>query len=345
MVESEDDADVGDDEPSKKASSPPDIVNSGGAEPVPGAFTSFYTPFLHAYQFLSFRRLCSYPLFSAFLLTRTPPTPLTPAFTEGLNPINTTTGETLSPGSSPTTTTTSSPAYPSPPSSFSSYNEKVASVPTTPPPSTTASESLFAEAISISPVKCHRPTCTPSRTPFCALQKPGTSGTIGLTWVEGTREWRVDGVLSEKVKLWREEERREREEQERRRMGTRWSDDSMDIDQDVDEELCEESEDFDENDSEEIKELKVRRKYLRNLLQSAGKSSASSSRRVPRSSKSEDTGRSLLPIQPWVPLSSSPAHAPTLSSLSIPVPIPHSTRISTNTNPNFTTTATQPLPQ
>lgn len=89
----------------------------------------------------------------------------------------------------------------------------------------------------------------------------------GFTWVEGTREWRVEGVLEAKVTRWLEEDRHEREEEERRRHGRRWTDDSMDVDaedEDADE-SSEQSED-DENDSEEVKDLKARRRYLRSLL-------------------------------------------------------------------------------
>ncbi|THU75690.1 Cupredoxin, partial [Dendrothele bispora CBS 962.96] len=58
------------------------IANSGGAEPVPGAFTSFYTPSLHAYQFLSFRRLCSYPLCPKCTGLPRPPSHLPSGFNE-----------------------------------------------------------------------------------------------------------------------------------------------------------------------------------------------------------------------------------------------------------------------
>jgi len=114
----------------------------------------------------------------------------------------------------------------------------------------------------------------------------------GFTWVEGTREWRIEGSLEAKVKRWRED-RHEQEEEERRRSGRRWSDDAMDIDMDqVVEESSEGSED-DEEDSEEIKALKVqstciftplhsesfqaRRRYLRNLLTSGQRPSPPSS--------------------------------------------------------------------
>lgn len=83
------------------------------------------------------------------------------------------------------------------------------------------------------------------------------SGVVdGLTWTEGSRDWRIDGPLAEKVARWKEEDEIERQEEERRRMGTRWADDSMDVDDDVSDSLSEESDD-DDNDSEEIKALKV----------------------------------------------------------------------------------------
>jgi hypothetical protein len=79
----------------------------------------------------------------------------------------------------------------------------------------------------------------------------------GFTWVEGTRQWRVEGALARKAEAWREQDRLQAEEDERRRMGTRWADDSMDIDDALeDENVSEESED-DENDTEEVKALKV----------------------------------------------------------------------------------------
>ncbi|KAF8415545.1 hypothetical protein L210DRAFT_3657312 [Boletus edulis BED1] len=54
----------------------------------------------------------------------------------------------------------------------------------------------------------------------------------GFTWVEGTREWKVDGTLEAKVRKWRDEDRHEREQEEIRRRGRRWTDDTMDIDVD-----------------------------------------------------------------------------------------------------------------
>ena len=82
----------------------------------------------------------------------------------------------------------------------------------------------------------------------------------GFTWVEGTREWKVDGILEAKVHRWRDEDRREREQEELRRRGRRWTDDAMDIDVGDTEEGISESED-DEEDSEEVRALKVRRLY------------------------------------------------------------------------------------
>ena len=107
----------------------------------------------------------------------------------------------------------------------------------------------------------------------------------GFTWVEGTRDWKVDGVLEAKVRSWRDEDRHEREQEDIRRRGRRWTDDTMDVDVD-DAEVNESSEgEDDEEDSEEVKALKVkisltrcrrwlkflqsRRRYLRSLLVSA----------------------------------------------------------------------------
>ncbi|KAF8121231.1 hypothetical protein EV363DRAFT_1366102, partial [Boletus edulis] len=77
----------------------------------------------------------------------------------------------------------------------------------------------------------------------------------GFTWVEGTREWKVDGALEAKVRKWRDEDRHEREQEEIRRRGRRWTDDTMDIDVD-DAEADESSEGEDEEDSEEVKASK-----------------------------------------------------------------------------------------
>ena len=43
----------------------------------------------------------------------------------------------------------------------------------------------------------------------------------GFNWVEGSREWNIEGKLVEKVSWWKEEDQAEREEDERRRMGRR----------------------------------------------------------------------------------------------------------------------------
>ncbi|OJA21630.1 hypothetical protein AZE42_09745 [Rhizopogon vesiculosus] len=102
-----------------------------------------------------------------------------------------------------------------------------------------------------------------------------SSAVDGFTWVEGSREWRVEGTLEAKVRRWQEEDRLEREEEERRRRGRRWTDDSMDVDGDDEDAdaLSEESED-DENDSDEVKALKARRRYLRSLLVSGQRAPA-----------------------------------------------------------------------
>ncbi|CAA7267658.1 unnamed protein product [Cyclocybe aegerita] len=128
----------------------------------------------------------------------------------------------------------------------------------------------------------------------CAVNIAGT--VEGFSWTEGTREWKVEGKLAEKVALWREEERIEREEEERRRMGRRWGDDPMDVDEEEDDSVSEASED-DENDSEEIKNLKARRRYLKSLLK-AGSMGTSSPRRarLPRSSRTAADSRPKLAI-------------------------------------------------
>ncbi|KAJ3825018.1 hypothetical protein F5880DRAFT_1622927 [Lentinula raphanica] len=79
----------------------------------------------------------------------------------------------------------------------------------------------------------------------------------GFTCVEGTLEWRVEGVLVEQVRHWKEEDRVEQELEERRRMCSSWGDDAMDIDEEHAESFSDSSEEVDENDSEEVKILKI----------------------------------------------------------------------------------------
>ncbi|KAL1728623.1 hypothetical protein EV714DRAFT_285553 [Schizophyllum commune] len=79
----------------------------------------------------------------------------------------------------------------------------------------------------------------------------------GLTWVRGTREWRVEGELAEKTARWREEERLDREAEARRLAGARWNDDSMEVDDEGSDEFSEETDD--ETESEQVKELKPSR--------------------------------------------------------------------------------------
>ena len=78
----------------------------------------------------------------------------------------------------------------------------------------------------------------------------------GFQWVEGTRDWRVDGALERKVLRWKEEARLEQEADEKRRRGHRWADDAMNIDEEEGIGESSESED-DENDTQQVKELKV----------------------------------------------------------------------------------------
>ncbi|KAL0572625.1 hypothetical protein V5O48_009328 [Marasmius crinis-equi] len=123
------------------------------------------------------------------------------------------------------------------------------------------------------------------------------AGTVpGFRWVEGTREWRVEGELAEKVQRWKEEERREKEEEERRKLGTRWADDPMDVDEDGWEELLDSSSEDDDDLPPEIRELKERRKQLQSLLRSSQIDADRS--RVRRSSAKERRTQQTLPMQP-----------------------------------------------
>ncbi|KAJ7134972.1 hypothetical protein C8R43DRAFT_894524 [Mycena crocata] len=151
----------------------------------------------------------------------------------------------------------------------------------------------------------------------------------GFTWVEGTREWRVEGALAQKTQEWKEEDRLQQEEEERRRMGTRWADDSMDVDDGLAEDSLSE-EDEDEDDTEEVKALKARRRYLQSLLSSEKRIPVSSpiSRPRPRSSH---PARASLPIVPGytvlvvdtnILLSSLPMFASVVESLRWTVVIP-----------------------
>ena len=79
---------------------------------------------------------------------------------------------------------------------------------------------------------------------------------------DGRPCWRVEGALADKVARWKEEERRERELEEQRLRGTKWSDDSMEVD-DEDGMPAEEESSDDEADSEEIRKLKVSRRRQR----------------------------------------------------------------------------------
>ncbi|KAG7092251.1 hypothetical protein E1B28_008616 [Marasmius oreades] len=119
----------------------------------------------------------------------------------------------------------------------------------------------------------------------------------GFTWVEGSREWRVEGELSDKIQQWKEEEQQEKEEEERRKVGNCWVDDSMDIDEDSSEGYLESSsDDDDELDTPEIRELKARRRHLQMLLRSSQMESSRS--RVKRASRKEGKSHPVLPIQP-----------------------------------------------
>ncbi|KAF9036720.1 hypothetical protein BJ165DRAFT_602423 [Panaeolus papilionaceus] len=127
------------------------------------------------------------------------------------------------------------------------------------------------------------------RTVRCGVQL--ADAIEGFGWSEGTRDWRVEGKLKQKVERWSEEDRIEREEEEMRRMGRRWGDDAMDIDED-NSASDEESED-DDNDSPEIRELRERRRELKKLLQAQSSFVAQTSRRARGAA-----ARPLLPIVP-----------------------------------------------
>ncbi|KAF8559498.1 hypothetical protein OG21DRAFT_1594361 [Imleria badia] len=157
----------------------------------------------------------------------------------------------------------------------------------------------------------------------------------GFTWVQGTREWKVDGVLEAKARRWRDEDRHEREQEELRRRGRRWTDDAMDVEVD-DAEVDESSEgEDDEEDSEEVKALKARRRYLRSLLASAQRLPPSSStqrskrhpRRPPASGPTLNvvSGYSVLVLDTNILLSSMSLIASIVESLRwtvvIPVPV------------------------
>ncbi|KAF8447784.1 hypothetical protein L210DRAFT_3641670 [Boletus edulis BED1] len=145
----------------------------------------------------------------------------------------------------------------------------------------------------------------------------------GFAWVEGTREWKVDGALEAKVRKWRDEDCHEREQEEIRRRGRRWTDDTMDIDVD-DAEADESSEGEDgEEDLEKVKALKARRRCLRSLLASAQRlppsSSIHCSNRHPRRSAAPMLnvvpGYSILVLDTNIILSSSSVVALIVESL------------------------------
>ena len=81
---------------------------------------------------------------------------------------------------------------------------------------------------------------------------------------DGRPCWRVEGALADKVARWKEEERIEREAEEQRLRGSRWEDDSMEVDDEEDMHVDGESTE-DEDDSEEIRKLKVSVLILRAL--------------------------------------------------------------------------------
>ncbi|KAF7777504.1 hypothetical protein Agabi119p4_3576 [Agaricus bisporus var. burnettii] len=161
------------------------------------------------------------------------------------------------------------------------------------------------------------------------------AGTVpGFNWTQGTREWRVEGKLADKVAAWKEMDRKEREEEEKRRTGRRWLDEDelMDVDEEDSEEGSSED---DENDTEEVKELKARRRYLRSLILSGQQEQVSNpprSRRARTSRRAHDNypelhiaqGYSVLVIDTNILLSFLPTVASLVESLvwTIVIPLP-----------------------
>ncbi|KAH8108120.1 hypothetical protein BXZ70DRAFT_997629 [Cristinia sonorae] len=164
---------------------------------------------------------------------------------------------------------------------------------------------------------------------------PGFSFTPPRT-PEGRGEWKVEGVLADKVARWREQERQEREEEERRARGTRWDDDSMEVDEDEEMgdgevDVSDDSEDCDQ-DSHEVKALKARRRYLQSLLQSSqhttpsrrNRSRVSTSRQVTKSSLHVVPGYTILVVDTNILLSSLSIFSSLVESLkwTIVIPLP-----------------------
>ncbi|EJF65625.1 hypothetical protein DICSQDRAFT_77263 [Dichomitus squalens LYAD-421 SS1] len=110
---------------------------------------------------------------------------------------------------------------------------------------------------------------------------------------EGRPAWKVEGALADKVARWKEEKRIEREAEAQRLRGTRWEDDSMEVDDDEDMRVDGESTE-DEGDSEEIRKLKARRQYLQTLLETGQREP----RRRPRGPRKADAGRPSLRLVP-----------------------------------------------
>jgi protein SMG6 len=89
----------------------------------------------------------------------------------------------------------------------------------------------------------------------CAV---GIAQTVdGFRWVEGTRDWRIEGALEHKVQRWKEEATIEQEAEEKRRRGRRWADDAMEVDEEVLADDSSEGSEDDEDDTAEVKALKV----------------------------------------------------------------------------------------
>lgn len=80
----------------------------------------------------------------------------------------------------------------------------------------------------------------------------------GFRWIEGSREWRIEGALEERVERWAEEDRVQEEAEEARRSRRIVSDEDMDVDEDDSVQADGSSDDEDDElDSDDVKELKV----------------------------------------------------------------------------------------
>jgi hypothetical protein len=140
--------------------------------------------------------------------------------------------------------------------------------------------------------------------------------------LEGSRDWRVEGVLKEKVQEWRAEERGERREERGERRGGEQGEGWMDIN-DEEARISEESQEIDEDDSEEIRNLKARRRYLKSLLLNSQRPPQPQRRRrnVPKQKASASPSSQVVQLS-WSTLTFSFPHFPSFRRLSNPIDRP-----------------------